>query len=83
MIMLFAGSCFYPSGGWKDFRGYFNSVEDAKEFLKDYWENFDICCSPWAHMVENNKIVLEGRLDDLLSTSSHKWKFESVTNDTE
>lgn len=79
MILLFAGSCFYPSGGWEDFRGYFNSVEEAKKFLIDNWESFDICCSPWMHIVEKNKIVLEGRFDDLVSSSSQQWEFESVT----
>lgn len=78
MIMLFAGSSFYPSGGWEDFRGYFNTVEEARIFLIHNWETFDICCSPWAHVVEDNKIVLEGTLDDLLSTSNKEWKFESV-----
>jgi hypothetical protein len=83
MVMLFAGSDYYPCGGWKDFRGYFDFVNDAKKFLLDNWETFDISCCPWAHIVEEDKIVLEGKFDDLLDSSSHQWKFESFTNDTE
>ena len=79
MIMLFAGSCFYPYGGWEDFRGYFNSIEDAKIFLLDNWKSFDISSSLWAHIVEENKIVVEGKYDELLYSSSHEWKFESLT----
>lgn len=78
MIMLFAGSSFYPSGGWDDFRGYFNTIEEAKAFLLDNWESFDICCSPWAHIVKEDQIVLKATLDNLLSSSSQEWAFEEV-----
>ena len=30
---LFAGSNYYPSGGWADFEGSFDSVEEAQKFV--------------------------------------------------
>ena len=78
MVMLFAGSCYYPYGGWEDFQGYFNTIDEAKIFLLNNWESFGICCSPWAHIVEENKIVLQGIFDDSFTSLKNEWKFEMV-----
>lgn len=41
-IALFTGSDYYPSGGWRDFRGTFGDVESAKNAAErcvcDWWE---------------------------------------------
>jgi hypothetical protein len=42
MFLLFAGSTYYPSGGWHDYRGCFNSQEAAVAAAKadpsfDWW----------------------------------------------
>jgi hypothetical protein len=57
MIMLFAGTNYYPSGGWEDFKGYFNSIEDAMKFINDD-KKFSYCS--WCHIVIDNKIILQG-----------------------
>jgi hypothetical protein len=57
MIMLFAGTNYYPSGGWEDFKGYFNSIEDAMKFIND---DKDLSYCSWCHIVIDNKIILQG-----------------------
>lgn len=40
--LLFAGSDYYPSGGWDDFRGSFKTIEEAKAAaaeIKSYGSN--------------------------------------------
>jgi len=57
--MLFWGDTFYPNGGWKDFRGFFDSVDEAKEFSEK-----NLSCYMWAHIVENGKITWKFECDD-------------------
>jgi hypothetical protein len=43
---VFAGDNYYPDGGWKDFKGAFDSIYEAKKFLNDrkqydWWEIID------------------------------------------
>ena len=40
--LLFAGMQYYPEGGWSDFKGAFDSPEDARSFLDDDWDWFEI-----------------------------------------
>lgn len=47
--IVFAGSDYYPAGGWKDFKGAFNSIYEAKKFINaeefqgnDWWEIVDV-----------------------------------------
>lgn len=71
--MLFAGSTFYPHGGWEDFRGYFDTIEDAKKWLQS--NSCEIATwSSWAHIVVNSKIVMRCYFDIGLET----WSFEEV-----
>lgn len=43
--MVFAGSCYYPRGGWLDFQGFFDgyeaALELAKSLNKDWWHIVD------------------------------------------
>lgn len=60
--ILFVGSVFYPDGGWRDYRGFFNSMDEAQEYLENN-------CDPeleWAHLVEHNKITFQwfGKSED-------------------
>lgn len=73
--MLFAGCYYYPDGGWEDFRGYFDSVEEAIEFLLKNWKNFEVGRCDWAHFVKEGKIVLYGTSDDSRFSSVLEWKF--------
>jgi hypothetical protein len=52
--MLFMGADFYPSGGWEDFSGYFDSVEKAIIFLQSQ-DRF----MKWAHVVHQGKIIIK------------------------
>ena len=54
--ILFAGSTYYPSGGWNDFHGLFNSVEAAVEHVAN--TNCD-----WWHVADalEQRIVKEGK----------------------
>lgn len=44
-FILFAGDDYYPSGGWKDFRGDFNSRDEARD------EAIRLRCD-WYHIVD-------------------------------
>jgi len=65
--MLFVYYDFYPSGGWNDFEGFFDSVEEAKEYVNklDYSESS-------AHIVEDGKISYRANL----CCKSNKWKWD-------
>lgn len=52
--MLFAGMSHYPSGGWRDYKGAFPSMEDAVEFVANQ-SSID-----WWHIVSGGEIVKEG-----------------------
>jgi hypothetical protein len=67
---LFAGSNFYPSGGWEDFKGYFSSVANAKLWLQ---KNEPNAHHMWAHIVYNHKIMLWA------SCPSNQWIGEDGT----
>ena len=45
MFALFAGDSYYPSGGWDDFRGMFDSLEDAAAAYNQ--GRYD-----WGHVVD-------------------------------
>jgi len=55
MYLLFAGSNYYPSGGWDDFRGEFNTLEEAREAAES--SNFSFSKYDWWHVVYNNEVV--------------------------
>ena len=72
--MIFAGWFFYPDGGWEDFRGFFDTIDDAKKWIQ---ENLGQGGYPlqWAHIVHNNKIILKVSFDYRTETLD----FEEVT----
>ncbi len=45
-FLLFGGDLYYPSGGWKDFRGDFDNLESALHRAAtlriDWWHIFDM-----------------------------------------
>lgn len=51
---LFYGSNFYPSGGWDDFKGHFDSEKEARDHLD---KNEPDPCSMWAHIVFEDRIL--------------------------
>lgn len=66
--LLFQGHDYYPGGGYRDFTGIFDTVEEAKEALTEK--------SNWMHVVdrETDTMVLEGT--NHRNWSSEKWEFE-------
>ena len=61
--LLFAGSRYYPAGGWEDFIGFFPTVEAAKKSAESKeGEGDGRYIFQWAHVVckETFKVVLEG-----------------------
>jgi hypothetical protein len=47
-FMLFGRDCYYPAGGWQDFEGDFDTVEDARahilaqEYRRDAYDLIDV-----------------------------------------
>jgi hypothetical protein len=57
---LFAGDNYYPCGGWEDFQGFFDSLEEAQSVISFEKPVGDKCCVyDWAHIVdlEQGKVV--------------------------
>ena len=40
-VFLFAGSNYYPAGGWKDFKGSFDSVDLAKKHVAEHLQRYN------------------------------------------
>lgn len=40
-FIIFAGSFYYPCGGWNDFRGSFDTVEECQNYLLNNKFKFD------------------------------------------
>lgn len=55
---LFAGMHYYPNGGWEDFRGSFDSIEETKEFIgnNDWFQIVDFTV---GEIVCDNLVILE------------------------
>jgi hypothetical protein len=60
--LVFAGSDYYPSGGWKDFKGSFDSIDEAKKFLNteelrsyDWWQIVDTTTQEVVERDANNR----------------------------
>ncbi len=46
-FLLFTGDDFYPLGGWKDFKGDFNTESEAIHHLIDFSNSYD-----WWHIID-------------------------------
>jgi len=56
-MILFAGCNYYPSGGWEDYQGTFQTIEAAVEKLKGLEPIAIYSGLGWAHIVSNSEIV--------------------------
>ena len=78
MFALFAGFNYYPSGGFDDFRGKFDTVEEAVEVFKtgfyDDGRFDDFCFDTVEEAVEffKTEFYKDGRFDDF------RGKFDTV-----
>lgn len=60
---LFVGSRYYPSGGWRDFVGSFDTIVEAREAA---WPRRRHETMGWYHIAdtEQGRIVEDGDLDE-------------------
>jgi hypothetical protein len=67
--LVFLGDNYYPWGGWEDFRGYFDSLEESLNYIKSQDAGYT-----WAHVVYKNKIIKQAttRKKDF---RTHVWEF--------
>ena len=68
-VKLFLGEIYYPCGGYEDFRGNFENAEIAIKYIEDKFPY----SNQWAHIVLDDKIIIEGRSSWYPET---KWKWE-------
>lgn len=63
--LIFGSPGYYPSGGMYDFRGSFDTIEDAKALANEPFESA-ARGSDWAHIVdyETMEIILEADIDE-------------------
>lgn len=61
--LLFAGSNFYPVGGWSDFQGGFDGLDDALRHLNAQRHDVGTVRFDWAHVADASTgiVVWEGR----------------------
>ena len=55
--LVFAGSMYYPLGGWEDFRDSFDTYKEAEAVAKALGGTRED--SEWAHVVKDGKIIVE------------------------
>lgn len=53
MFIVFAGDQYYPLGGYRDYRGQFYTIGEAREYLLSSRQD-------WWQIVHNGYIVEEG-----------------------
>jgi hypothetical protein len=57
MFILFAGQDYYPGGGWEDFIGMYESLEEAREAF--YKSGYSVIKYEWGHVVDlENQVVV-------------------------
>ncbi len=65
MYKLFAGSCYYPSGGYRDFVGSYSTLEAAQAAGEEVGAADSYAPGmrlyDWWHVVANDEIVAYGR----------------------
>lgn len=66
--LLFECEDYYPKGGWHDFIGYFDTLEEAMNYLKTEGEGRE------AHVVHKGGIVFKARYIDRFNGNS-TWEF--------
>jgi len=64
--LVFSGENSYPSGGWEDYQGSCDSLEEAKEKV------LHCLGADWGHVVHKEAIVLRGERYGVAG----KWTWE-------
>lgn len=47
--LVFAGSRYYPDGGWSDFKASFDTTDEAWKFAKEFCQESEY---HWSHFVD-------------------------------
>jgi hypothetical protein len=53
--LVFLGHCYYADGGWDDFFGFYDSLDECVDAIKN--EKFG--CDKWAHIVSMDGKIVE------------------------
>ncbi len=72
-VKIFAGDIYYPRGGYKDFKGRVDSIEEALIEIN----NLDKKMYCWAQIVVKDKILLEGNCEGE-NGKRDEWQWEST-----
>lgn len=67
--LVFLGEYYYPSGGWEDFRGDFDTLEECLNYIKSQDAFYK-----WAHVVYKNKIIKNANTT-IRDFKNHVWEF--------
>lgn len=72
---LFAGHHYYPDGGWGDFCGLFDSMDEAKAFTDSGGAAREYSQPDWAQIVDlvSANLVLCGEYD---RRGNRQWEWE-------
>jgi hypothetical protein len=70
-FLVFAGDFYYPSGGWGDFQGDFDSIDEAKDKLLKIHKDWE-----WSQVIdsETKKEVVEGS-----NTWDKKYEYKTIS----
>ena len=68
--LVFLGENYYPYGGWEDFRGDFDSLEEGLNYIKSQDSSYE-----WAHIVYKNKIIKKAAIK-AKDFKNHVWEFK-------
>jgi viroplasmin and RNaseH domain-containing protein len=80
MFLLFAGHRYYPLGGSQDFKGIFETIEDAKQWFRDNKESIsESYIDLWADVLNAKTMesVAYGLIDESPSRDEAKEKWYS------
>lgn len=72
--LVFYGNRYYPYGGWEDYKGEFETLEDAKNFIY----TLDTCYT-WAHIVFEKKIIYS--VTSVEEYHDTKWEVDEVNDE--
>lgn len=79
---LFAGNNYYPLGGYDDFKGNFDSIEEAMRGFITYYEDGSGAeyAEQWGHIVCDDKIIfkVENEMHITETSISYSYTWESV-----
>lgn len=71
--LVFSGDYYYPSGGWQDFKGEFDSLYEALEFIRSGNQ-----CKEWVHIVHQKEIISSATSKHNSDYTGYDWEFKNT-----